>query len=59
MGCYSPPGSAHCQPTGGCDAAVADYCGIAAFTMRHIYLDYNTTTPLAPEVQEAMVPFLA
>jgi len=27
--------------------------------MRHIYLDYNTTTPLAPEVQEAMVPFLA
>jgi cysteine desulfurase len=27
--------------------------------MRHIYLDYNTTTPLASEVQEAMVPFLA
>jgi cysteine desulfurase len=27
--------------------------------MRHIYLDYNTTTPLAAEVQEAMVPFLA
>lgn len=27
--------------------------------MRHIYLDYNTTTPLAPVVQEAMVPFLA
>src|SRR5437870_2745830 len=30
-----------------------------AIAMRHIYLDYNTTTPLAPEVQEAMVPFLA
>ncbi len=29
------------------------------FTMRHIYLDFNTTTPLAPEVQEAMVPFLS
>jgi cysteine desulfurase len=27
--------------------------------MRHIYLDYNTTTPLAPAVQEAMIPFLA
>src|SRR5688572_8367789 len=27
--------------------------------MRQIYLDYNTTTPLAAEVQEAMVPFLA
>jgi len=32
-----------------------DQCAV----MRHIYLDYNTTTPLAPEVQEAMVPFLA
>lgn len=27
--------------------------------MRHIYLDYNATTPIAPEVQEAMLPFLA
>jgi len=27
--------------------------------MRQIYLDYNATTPLAPEVQEAMLPFLA
>jgi len=43
-----------------------DYCGTAGPPtsrpvppMRHIYLDYNTTTPLAAEVQEAMVPFLA
>lgn len=27
--------------------------------MRHIYLDYNATTPIAPSVQEAMAPFLA
>ena len=27
--------------------------------MRHIYLDYNATTPIAPSVQEAMQPFLA
>ncbi len=27
--------------------------------MRLIYLDYNATTPLAPAVQEAMLPFLA
>jgi cysteine desulfurase len=27
--------------------------------MRTIYLDYNATTPLAPAVQEAMLPFLA
>lgn len=27
--------------------------------MRHIYLDYNATTPIAPAVQEAMLPFLA
>jgi cysteine desulfurase len=27
--------------------------------MRHIYLDYSTTTPLAPEVQQEIVPFLA
>ncbi len=26
--------------------------------MRHIYLDYNATTPIAPSVQEAMLPFL-
>jgi cysteine desulfurase len=26
--------------------------------MRHIYLDYNATTPVAPSVQEAMAPFL-
>jgi len=26
--------------------------------MRQIYLDYNSTTPIAPSVQEAMVPFL-
>ena len=25
--------------------------------MRHIYLDYNATTPVAPSVQEAMLPF--
>ncbi|MEM7456380.1 MAG: cysteine desulfurase family protein [Planctomycetota bacterium] len=27
--------------------------------MRQIYLDYNSTTPVAPEVVEAMTPFLA
>jgi cysteine desulfurase len=27
--------------------------------MRSIYLDYNATTPIAPLVQEAMLPFLA
>ncbi|MCL2624446.1 MAG: cysteine desulfurase [Planctomycetaceae bacterium] len=27
--------------------------------MRFIYLDYNSTTPTAPEAQEAVVPFLA
>jgi cysteine desulfurase len=27
--------------------------------MRHIYLDYNATTPVAPTVQEAMRPFLS
>jgi cysteine desulfurase len=27
--------------------------------MRHLYLDYNNTTPIAPSVQEAMLPFLA
>ncbi len=27
--------------------------------MRHLYLDYNATTPIAPSVQEAMLPFLA
>lgn len=27
--------------------------------MRHIYLDYNATTPISPSVQEAMLPFLA
>lgn len=27
--------------------------------MRHIYLDYNATTPIAPSVQEAMQPFLS
>ena len=27
--------------------------------MRSIYLDYNGTTPIAPRVQEAMLPFLA
>ncbi len=27
--------------------------------MRLIYLDYNATTPIAPAVQEAMLPFLA
>jgi cysteine desulfurase len=26
--------------------------------MRHIYLDYNATTPVSPAVQEAMQPFL-
>jgi len=26
--------------------------------MRQIYLDYNTTTPIAPSVQEAMAPYL-
>ena len=29
------------------------------FAMRSIYLDYNATTPIAPAVQEAMLPFLA
>jgi cysteine desulfurase len=27
--------------------------------MRQLYLDYNGTTPIAPSVQEAMLPFLA
>lgn len=27
--------------------------------MRRIYLDYNATTPIAPSVQEAMLPFLS
>ncbi len=27
--------------------------------MRSVYLDYNATTPIAPAVQEAMLPFLA
>lgn len=27
--------------------------------MQRIYLDYNATTPIAPHVQEAMLPFLA
>lgn len=27
--------------------------------MRRIYLDYNATTPISPEVREAMQPFLA
>lgn len=27
--------------------------------MRQLYLDYNSTTPIAPSVQEAMLPFLA
>ena len=27
--------------------------------MQQIYLDYNATTPIAPSVQEAMLPFLA
>ncbi len=27
--------------------------------MRTIYLDYNATTPIAPEVQEAILPYLA
>jgi len=27
--------------------------------MRSIYLDYNATTPIAPTVQESMLPFLA
>lgn len=26
--------------------------------MNHIYLDYNASTPIAPEVKEAMLPFL-
>jgi cysteine desulfurase len=30
-----------------------------AHGMRHLYLDYNATTPIAPSVQEAMLPFLA
>src|SRR5689334_15696723 len=27
--------------------------------MRPVYLDYNATTPIAPAVQQAMLPFLA
>jgi cysteine desulfurase len=27
--------------------------------MRHLYFDYNATTPIAPAVQQAMLPFLA
>ena len=30
-----------------------------AHAMRNVYLDYNATTPIAPTVQEAMLPFLA
>ena len=26
--------------------------------MRSVYFDYNATTPLAPEVREAMMPYL-
>ena len=26
--------------------------------MRQIYLDYNATTPIAPSIQEAMLPFI-
>ncbi len=35
---------------------IQDNCFTLA--MRHIYLDYNATTPIAPSVQEAMQPFL-
>jgi len=27
--------------------------------MRHLYLDYNATTPIAPSVQQTLLPFLA
>ena len=27
--------------------------------MRQLYFDYNATTPIAPVVQQAMLPFLA
>ena len=27
--------------------------------MRQLYLDYNATTPIAPSVQEAMLPLLS
>src|SRR3954453_12526214 len=27
--------------------------------MRQLYFDYNATTPIAPSVQQAMLPFLA
>src|SRR5438067_2516655 len=27
--------------------------------MRRLYFDYNATTPIAPSVQQAMLPFLA
>src|SRR5678809_1292201 len=27
--------------------------------MRQLYFDYNATTPIAPSVKEAMLPFLA
>src|SRR5436189_208575 len=30
----------------------------AAASLKHIYLDYNASTPIAPEVAEAMRPFL-
>lgn len=32
--------------------------GASGVFVRHIYLDYNATTPIAPGVQQAMTPFL-
>jgi len=49
-------GASSDAPTGSCQIKVAP--GSALPPSRRIYLDHNATTPVAPEVREAMLPFL-